>query len=322
MVAGVLLQAFARRGFEMFADRAPGSGRSAWVFSVASTTCIPCAFVGVQPKHDLPLWFCNVLRSKFFGNFGDCGDSRADRHSQLSAGNNWSCWSSELLFSFWGLKRGLDLVYRHVTRIKLMKGIGRVKCCSCVMVFLWWWKQDQWVAVVFAHVAQQRWRKEIARRKAGELGELGWEHIIVTSLWVGYVIRRHTSSHVVPSSCHKLSVVVRSCHSTLDVSIGCTLDVSWNMWVQTSVPFRALCLNAQGHSALRPSFLTLVHDETTGFFFLETTLTKGYSNRRRLILCPGLLTWWWWGVPVILHLHQFASCDVAERALHSSSQPP
>ena len=46
------------------------------------------------------------------------------------------------------------------------------------------------------------------------------------------------------------------------------------MWVQTSVPFRALCLNAQGHSALRPSFLTLVHDETTGFFFLETTLTS------------------------------------------------
>lgn len=27
-------------------------------------------------------------------------------------------------------------------------------------------RQDQWVAVVFAHVAQQRWRKEVARRKA------------------------------------------------------------------------------------------------------------------------------------------------------------
>lgn len=27
-------------------------------------------------------------------------------------------------------------------------------------------RQDQWVAVVYAHVAQQRWRKEVARRKA------------------------------------------------------------------------------------------------------------------------------------------------------------
>ena len=27
-------------------------------------------------------------------------------------------------------------------------------------------RQDQWVAIVFAHVAQQRWRKEVTRRKA------------------------------------------------------------------------------------------------------------------------------------------------------------
>ena len=101
---------------------APSFGRSAWVFrGVASTTCIPCAFVGFQPKHDLPLWFSKMFWDRNSLEILEILELIARVSCQQgTTGAVDLRWSSEFLFSFWGLTRGgLDLVYRHVTRIKL-----------------------------------------------------------------------------------------------------------------------------------------------------------------------------------------------------------